>query len=350
MQPSRWHIELCSNSGVLLADLSGRAKNRRIVQSRNEAEEITWQVSLDELERYAALSHVHPNTLLVPGSTEVRIRRGQSYICGGQIVYRDPYITAASQDMQIRATGFLNMFADRFTAEERIFTATAAGTIASTLITETQADTNGDFGVTIGAIASLSTHDKTWKATQIKEALKRCAELYNFDFEFTHDKVFNIYSKLGSNRPEVIFEYPGNIRVLGAPLDATNIKNRVHVLGSGSGSEGNIKVTVDDTASQVNYKLREERLNYSDVEDTTDLTNHGNIELAAWSFPFEIPTIEVDGLLAPYVTDYGIGDYVKVKAGRYRTLESINGMYRVEKREIMIDDNDNEMVRLYLSR
>jgi len=206
--------------------------------------------------------------------------------------------------------------------------------------------------VTIGTLATVGAHDKTYKAQEIKSVLQDATKLWNFDFEFTPQKVFNTYAAIGSQRPSIVFEHPGNIIALQSPLDATNIKNRIYVLGSGSGSGdgANVKVQVDDPNSQLNYWVREERINYSDVEDTDALTAHGNAELAAWSFPFEIPTIDVTGNVAPYVTDYGIGDYVQLRCRRYKTLSQINGMFRIEKRTITIDDNDNETVRLYLSK
>ena len=349
MDTSRWHFELWSPTGVLLADLAGRAKNRRITQSRNRAEEMVWQVGLDDFETYANAMNVDPNTLVVPGATEVRIRRGSKYICGGQLTYVSPVITDQSQDMELRASGFLTLFGDRFTAARREFTATEATTIYSTLITESQTGTNASFGVTIGSLATVGAHDKTFKSEKLQDAIERGCELFDFDHEFTYDKVFNTYSSIGSRRPEIVFEYPGTIRAIRAPIDATNLKNRIYVLGSGAGDQGNATVQVDDANSQINYKVREERLNFSDVEDLTDLTNHGNSELSAWSYPFQIPGLEVDGNLPPYVTDYGIGDYVNVKCNNYAMLRQINGMYRIEKREILIDENDRETIRLYMS-
>ena len=39
---SKYSIELVNQNGDLLADLTGRAKNRRLTRSRNEADEIEW--------------------------------------------------------------------------------------------------------------------------------------------------------------------------------------------------------------------------------------------------------------------------------------------------------------------
>lgn len=352
-KPSIWHFEFYTRDGDLLADLTGRANERSIEQSRNIACSVIAKFDLAEIEAYAAASKIDdPNSIIIPGSTEVRVRRGTKYLEGAQISYRRIIIKDTAK-VEIRASGFLSLFGDRFTDEERFFAATQATSIAATLITETQAGhVDNNFGVTIGTLATVGAHDKTFKAVRIDEAIKRSAELFDFDFEFTHDKVFNTYAAIGSRRPDITFKYPGNILSIDSPLDATNIKNRVYVLGSGSGSGGgsNVKVQRDSAVSQTDYKVREERLNYSDVEDEDDLANHGDVELDAWSVPFEIPTITVDGKVAPFVTDYGIGDYVKVECNVFGMLRGINGFFRVERRVIKLDKDDNETVTLYLSR
>jgi hypothetical protein len=109
-------------------------------------------------------------------------------------------------------------------------------------------------------------------STEIKEALQNLTEVVQltpFDFEFTYNKVFNTYAAIGSQRPEITFRYPGNIRSIQSPLDATNVVNRVRVLGSGFGSgetEGAAaRVITEDVDSENDYKVREGKLLESDV-------------------------------------------------------------------------------------
>lgn len=354
MTPSKYHFELWSPDGELLADLAGRAQSRRITQSRNEAEDIQWQLDINELEDLCRRMNTTPDALINPGSTEVRIRRGSKYLCGGQITYRDPNISETSQYLDIRATGFLNLFKQRFTdPPERIFSDEQATTIAATLINETQAKGDDwDFGVTIGTLATVGTHDRTYIEDEIKDSLQRLTrvQVAPFDFEFTHDKVFNTYDRLGSDRPDVIFEYPGNIKRLRSPRDATGLANSIRVQGSGSGTTAAARAVRDDTTSQTNYKVREKKLLESSTIEVATLEDDGDAELAGWAFPFEVPIPVVDGNVVPYVTDYGIGDYVKFVSKRYAILSHLNGMFRVEKRVITIDEDDNEEVQLMVTQ
>lgn len=349
---SKYSIELVNSAGALLADLTGRARSRSVTISRNEADYITWQLDLDEFENYCRTSFIDPLALLINNSTEVRVKRLGSYISGGQLNYFRPNISTSGNTIEIRASGFLNLFKDRYTDVNRIFTATQATTIGSTLITESQALSNGNFGVTIGTLATVGVHDRTYTRMNIKDALQNLTRVQTapFDFEFTYNKVFNTYAQIGSNRPEIVFSYPNNIISVSIPNDGTSVANEVIALGQGFGTESGAVVKVDDVNSQLNYKLRQKIITSNGTDNSDNgLTDAANAELAAWSNPFEIPEITVNGNVAPFVTDYHIGDRVAVSFSGYSMLKHINGLYRIERIELTIDDDDNETIRLSLS-
>ncbi len=348
---SKYSIELINPAGNLIADLSARASNRKLSKSRNEADKISWTMDLNEFEKYARSTGQDPQDMIIVDQSEVRVKRGNEYLAGGQINYVNANITPDSQTLEIRATGFLNLFQGRFTEVYRRFDDVQATTIAATLINETQALTNGDFGVTIGSLATVGTHDITYRRTNLKNALQNLTDrqFRAFDFEFTHDKIFNTYSAIGSQRPDIIFEYPNNIKSFSVPLDGTGIANQVIALGSGFGEEAQTQSVAEDLGSQANYQLRQKIITPNGVSEQDTLDDYAIAEVAAWAFPFELPTITVDGNLAPFITDYGIGDYIKVIIKKYEWLQHIDRMYRIEKFDLDIDDEDNEQVRLYLS-
>ena len=294
---SKYSIELVNQNGDLLADLTGRAKNRRLTRSRNEADEIEWDIDLNEFERYCSLINIDPLNVLIEGQTEVRIKRLGTYLSGGQVTYYDPKLTSTSQTVSIKATGFLNLFKDRFTSAERRFTGAQATTIAWTLIDESQSLTNGNFGVTQGALATVGTHDRTYRRTNIKDALQNLTNVQTnpFDFEFTYDKVFNTYENIGSNRPEIIFEYPDNIVDFSGVKDASQMANQVIALGGGFGEEAQTQVTRNNLASQAQYKLRQKVVTPNGVIEEDTLTEHADAELSAWGVPFQVLGVTIDG-------------------------------------------------------
>jgi protein involved in polysaccharide export with SLBB domain len=79
------------------------------------------------------------------------------------------------------------------------------------------------------------------------------------------------------------------------------------------------------------------------------ITDAANAALSYKKTPLRIPALTVNANLPPYVTDYRIGDRVAVKITGHPTVSDINGMYRIEKRTIEVDDNDNETVTLEVS-
>jgi hypothetical protein len=341
-------FEIVNPNGELLADLSGMAKARKIDLSRNEAEDIQFTINLQDFEKYCASLNIEPQNILAIYQNEVRVRRGSNYICGGQLIYYETKF----ETIEVRATGFLNLFKDRYTGDERIFTAVEATEIAETLIDETQAHEYGDFGVTMGTLETVGVHDRTYRRTNIKDALQNLTNviLHPFDFEFTYDKVFNAYATLGSQRPEIVFEFPRNIMDYRVPFDATGLVNHIIVLGSGNGDEALNSYIGEDETSKLNYKRRERVLTPNSVSSEDTLEEYAMAELAAWSVPFELPIITVDGNKAPFLGDYHLGDYVKVKLLNSKMTEHIDSMYRIEKIQIKVDDDNNETIDLSLSR
>lgn len=349
---SKYAFELFSPNGTLLADLSGIATNRTFTRSRNEADDISCDIDFNKFHRYCADINTHPRALLIPGQTELRVRRYDKYLAGGQINYAEPDISAQSQVMSIRAAGFLNLFADRqipFTE----YIGQDVGVIARALITDSQAQTNGDFGVTLGVVpASIALANETYNRVSIKQALQDLAnsETKGFDMDFTPNKVFNIYTQMGNNRPEARFEFPNNITSFKVPLDATSMANEVVVLGAGIGAEStSASATSDDLIAQVTYKLRQKIVtDNGDDNASGGVQEEADAELAAWSNPIEIPQITVDGNKLPFVGNYDIGDYIWVNLGGYKWFEDFNGLHRIEKYTVAIDDGDNESPILYL--
>ena len=353
---SIFSIELWTRSGQLMGDLSGLAKNRRFVESRNEAEEISFEVEMATYEKYCRSIFVDPAAFIIPGQTEVRLARNGTYIGGGVIDYALPRLTPTEQVWQFKASGFLNRFVKRYTGTwpsgtvQESFTAVEATTIAQTLITQSQALTNGDLGITFGEMATVGVHDRTYETTQIKNALQDLTKVVTapFDFKFSATKVFSTYAQLGSYRPDIVFEYPGNIVInLEAPIDATNVVNEVKALGAGFGTEATEPVFDSDTGSQDNYGLCQEVITTNGTDDSDGgVTDAAKAYKTAFAFPFQIPGFTYRGGAIAF-TDYALGDSVKVRILDRPSLP-IDGEFRIEKRELVLGDDDSEEVTIYV--
>lgn len=363
---NKYTIELWSKSGVMLADFSGRATDRKITESRNYPESIEFSLDLNSFESYCRAAGISdPKQLLITNSTEVRVRRAGTYITGGQLVYKNVSITGEEQQIQCRVQGFLGLFAKRRTGEtpagfiSEVYTAVEGSAKSRTdlawhLIDASQQLINGNFGVTRGLVGGSTTlYDKTYSRTNIGDALQAMTtyKADPIDIEFTYNKVFNTYAQIGSDRPDIIFEYPGNIKGLEAPDDGTDVTNEVTALGQGA-ADGTQKPAFGvDIPSQLDYQLRQDIVQSNGTDDSNGgITDAAEAAKDAKSRPINIPSLTINGNVAPYVTDYRIGDRVRVKINDHPLIDDINGIYRIEKRTITVDDNDNETVKLEVSK
>lgn len=351
MNPSKYSFEIWTPSGLKLADFSGRATNRRVVITRNDTEDIQWRLDLNEVKRYARSIGTTWPLLIQKGISEVRVRRGAKYLCGGQVVYTNKDRSSAGDYLDVHARGFLDLFGDRYTDPSQIYTNVDRGAIAADLINHSQGQgANWNYGVTIGTTPTIGLYSKQYQNARIKDALQDLSRLQlGIDFAFTPDKIFNIYSTIGTRRSDIVFRFPGNAKRLTSIGDATSIQNRLYLLGSGIGQSAAVQVTMDQLDSQLNYKVREKPDILSDVLDSGNLQDYGNSRLAAWGNPFDIPGIEYDGGKAPFVTDYGIGDYVTVKETDDPDTE-INGFFRIEQIDLSLDELDTETIKLSFGR
>ncbi|MGW5074077.1 hypothetical protein [Rhodococcus sp. NPDC004095] len=356
---SKYSIEFWDKHGNQLADYSGRAYNRRVTLSRNRPDEIKFSLDLNNFEEHCRKAHTDPRQILKTASTEVRVRRLGSYLAGGQLVYAEAVIDANSQRIDCVVYGFLWLFGKRYTGESNAgqvleVHTTANGNAKSRkdlawyLINTSQSLTNGGFGITRGLTGgSATTYDKQYSRTNLRNALENMTELSTepIDIEITHDKVFNTYAQIGSNRPDIVFEWPYNILTLNAPDDATDISNEVIGIGSGAADGTQAVAVAEDLISQTDYELRQEVLQTNGTDNSDGgITDAAEAHRDAKSRPIRVPKFTVDGNKPPFVTDYRIGDRVSVKVNNHPYLADINGTYRIEKLTLEIDDNDSEVV------
>lgn len=352
---SQYKFEIWDDSGNLLADLTGRAHDRAFTVSRNLPEQISFSLGLNEIEKFARDTNVPIRTLINAGVNEIRIKKGTDYILGGKMDVPEVTINGDQRNLSVRASGFLNLLDDRYAGENtiRTFSSTDAGTIAKTLVDETQVETNGNFGIQtdVAWIEPTVNRDMAYERRRVKDAIIELASLSNgFDFEFTYDKKFKVYQSIGQDRTDLVFNYPGNIRNLRLPIDSSRLANRIIARGAGQGGS-QYTSTVEDTVSQGTYKLRTAIVDLPTETQSANLTAKANEVIRIYALPLEIPSITLDGKLAPRVgLDFWIGDSIKLSIKEVGILETLTAVWRVEEITVKIDDNDTETISLKLSK
>ena len=261
--------------------------------------------------------------------------------------------TAKGDDIywEVTAKDWVALLGKRFCGVENIrtFTTTDSGQIAWTLINETQALANGNFGITLGTIEVSQTRSPSYDKKNVLEAIKELSNLgkdtesnYGIDFEVTPLKVFNVYYPYkGTIRQDVVFRYPGNCETFEALVDSWGIVNQEW--GLGQHWTGNTAiVSRADATSQTTYKRREAVKNYRDMSVLQFLQDMVWQDVQWLKDPLTVVRFEarVDGKSG--IDSYDVGDGVAVVCDKL----DIDEWLWVYERKIDIGENDELKVTL----
>lgn len=342
----KYTVELWSKNGQLLADISRYVKNLKFSRQRNEAEDVSFQINLDALQDLATSIGTLATTLLYPYQTDIKIKRNGTYLLGSHVGEVTITGDENTEVVEVKAFGYLNLLIDRYVT--KVYTATEATEIAWDLIDETQSQTNGDMGITEGSFqATTVDRDRTYERQNVKEAIVNLTNLATgrFDFEFTPTREFNTYEMQGSQRLNVQFTYPGLIKGYSVPRIGQALSNKIYGIGSGFGEEA-LTSTQGDNDSQLNFGVHEKIITWNSVieQDTLDQNTAGQLELR--KDMLEIPSMKVSGEDFD-LNLYGVGDRVPVKINDRPYLASVDGIYRIERIEVTVDENEAEDIDVY---
>lgn len=341
-----YEVELWSRQGVLVADISVLVKTMSFTQERNASESFEMTLDLDAFEDLASSIGTMPMVMLNPYRTDIKVKRRGVYLFGVHVVEVNTELNEDESTISIRAVGYLDLLNDRFITKS--YTNEYETDIIQDLINETQSQTNGDIGITFGTQVQLVQRDRIYERQNIKEAIINLTKLVtgNFDFAFDHNKVFSTYEMIGSDRSiELEFTYPGNIRQLTVPRTGINLFNKIYGLGAGFGDD-QVQSLQADTDSQLEYGVHESIYTWNSVIEQATLDQNAQARLILTKNMLEIPQIKISGRDFDLST-YGIGDRVTVRVLDHNFLNTIDGVYRIERISVSIDENQDEDITLF---
>lgn len=341
----KYELELWIN-GVQVGDISRLAKDRKFVLRRNASEDLTFTMDLTAFEGYCAAAGRSPLATLEPYVTDIRVKRMGAYLFGVQVVELNYNLDAAGIKMQCRATGFLDLFKDRYITKS--YTAEEATAIWRDAIAETQSgDTSNDFGVEQGdqQYTTAILRDRDYVDQNVRDLLINLTSLVdgNFDFRFNHDRTYEIFEQIGSDRPGNKFTYPYNISSASVPRTALNLFNFIIGLGSGFGEE-TLRSEQYDTESRLNYKTRQKIVTFNSIAVQDTLDENTNAYLQRVKEILMLPSVKTNGEFCD-LSVIGVGDRVPVEVQGHAALP-LNDTYRIEQIECSLDDNDAEDISL----
>jgi len=347
---SNWTFKIKDADGNLIANLLG-AKKRKIKIGLNKAGEASFVYELEELHDLADKLGYTVNSLIGLGRHTLECSRGDTTYFAGQIIEMKKDLNADSAQVEIKGLGFFWLLGTRYVGidEDKEYTDIDAGSIAWDLIDTVQSEPYGDFGITQGTIQTSLNRTISFSRKSVKEAIEELAIAENgFDFEITHDKVFNVYyPQKGSDISEsIVFRYPSNhVISIKEIRDASELANSVFAIGSGFGLE-EVNVERDNVDSQMIFGKREKILPIKDMPNATVLGDIADqyVNMFGQIIPYyKIKFINSDDFV-PNLGDFNLGDRVGLKINE--DYFEIDQSFRVFEIVITIQDNDLEMVDL----
>lgn len=252
-----------------------------------------------------------------------------------------------NSETTVTSRGFFSLLLKRIVSSLTQYSGQDMSDIAWDLISDTQALTYGDFGITRGADPTTVNRDRTYQVGDIiAEAVQKLSNnniLDGFDFDVNHQKQFNVfYPTKGTSRPNVRLEYGHNIQTFSVrKTGILSMCNQVTVFGQDQGGEMPMEVRNADNAYKSAYFLLQDTLSEKDVSVAQTLQDKGDEYLEDNKTPRKEIDLTVE-YEAPDFATYDVGDTLPVKISKGSV--SIDDNYRLRKRTV----NDDGTVYLTL--
>lgn len=346
-----YSIEVWHKSGYILGDISSFVTNFSWQKTLNDSE--TLNVSIDMARFGQYLSDIgyanRPYEFLEIGRTDIRIKRNGVYILGANVAQIGYTANNTSVTMAIQCYGYLTYYKYRYFTGN--YTQWYQADILNDVIIRCNAETGGDYGITRGnTFGTPFARDRSYANKEVKTLFTQMSEVINgVDFKFNADKTLDIWNTAtackGVHRPDVVLEYPLNIKGFSFYRTGSNVSNHVIALGKTPQDGAQPIVEVDDPTSEGYLYRRSKLVTYNSVSDTETLTQHANAVLYYTKDIIEIPRITVgDDVLD--LSELDVGDTITVKMNGDIALQNVNGDYRIKSIQCKVDQNFGEEVTL----
>lgn len=347
-QRPTYEVELFDNNGTALGDITSFVQKLSYSQEVNESEELNFSIDLHKFQELAeSLGVADPNVLLEEYATDVKIKRNGEYMLGTHVDSIGDDVGEDSATISVTARGYLSFFEKRNLTKSYPLTLDSTA-IARDMIMQTQSRPRGDFGVRLqpGGYASGVRRDMNYQDAEIKRELISLAESrYGpFEFAFTHDKKFQTYQQLGSDKA-LWLVYGDNLTGITVDRLGSRRYNYIQGLGSGFGSDM-LRQVAEDPVDQIRHYLREKSVQFNSVTNTTTLFQNAMSELLLATSP-AIPIVKTNTTkLRGHLPS--LGDTIHLDVNRLPYLAKYSGTYRIIKIDVRLDDGGEEEISLYL--
>jgi hypothetical protein len=275
-------------------------------------------------------------------------RNGDLFWAGEQATREGVLNERGGNWVTIHCFDWLEQLNSRYTVAEKEYTFTDAGLIAWDLINTTQADTNGNLGITKGTVDETTPRDRIYYNQNVMEAIISLANMTDgFDFEINTSKIFNVSSMIGIDRSDsIILEYGINMKTCRITEDFSKPSTRAIVLGTTSASSDQIRTETDDAGAQATYGLREFVYNEMEVCEPETLVSRGEAVNRQNNAPLIKIGFDLVRKTTPTIADFALGDIIRliIKNGVY----NIDDSFRVYEWQVVYNSDNTETLSLVL--
>ena len=331
-----WRAFLYDKSDVFLAELpiEGLTITFELNGIPKSQIRVNYHIFKDWMER----QNVAVNDVLSSGFRWVKITRNNLTIFKG--ILTEASIQKYEMDINISLTfkGWLSYFEKRYIT--KTYSDTDAGQIAWDMINAAQSESYGDIGIIQGTIETTVSRDRTYKDDEIAKSIIGLSNfniLNGFEFEITNDKVFTVKSRIGADKPYIVFDR-SNIKSWQVDYKLSLLlTNKVIAYGEGMG-EAQLRVVREGSNTYKDkWYLLEEIYNNISVKEQTTLEAQADKYIdqnkdSSKVFNISVITNNID------LNDYNVGDGVKVEIE-----DIINGLYRIKTKEINVNEGVEEI-------
>lgn len=347
----KYTFELWYRGVTCVGDVTKYCQNISYSLRRNGVESLKFDLDLKAFEDYCDRTGQHAEVILDPLNADIKVRRYGEYLFGTFLIEDPGEFSLNGGLIHLEFDGYLNLTADRYVT--RSYEQVESTAIAWDLIDTTQSQDNGDLGITQGDMYETGVlRDRNYDDQNVKDGEVNLTQLVdgNFDFSFNAFREFSTHESLGSDRPDIIIEYPATRRNIGAkdlmiPRSAANLYNRIIAKGSGFGDE-TLRYVAERTTSQVSRFLKEKIITYNDISVLETLIEHAEGDAEMLSQLLELPKPVVNGDQFD-LNDVKIGDRIVVKQSKFKMF-AMDGYYRIEQIDVTLDENFAEEITLTL--
>jgi len=273
----------------------------------NNVHTASINVSYAYLSDYLGRQNTTPKDLFENAWINIYIYKDNNLIFGGflcDVVYNK---SSGSFTVQLGCKSWLAYFENRLYSG--IITATDAGMIAWNALNSVN-----DIGITQGTITATKTRDRTYKYDDVCKIVVNLGSLQiqeGFEFDLSNLKVFTVVSRIGSDKPTIIFDdfnvidYSLSVGLVG------KLFNYGTVLGSGMDDNQLARTYDAGSAYQTNWYKQEALLQETDIPETVTLDDDIKKYVELRKNPIRTLTLKAT-VASPIFENYDVGDGVVI--------------------------------------